>query len=289
MSKQLPNYFLENILEVIRDLPFWVLQALFVEIKVLLKDNCNIAKLSDLDRTDMIQLYTPIISELGQMVIQRGAQKKLPENFDLDLVNFLISVSQSKNIIDICIANKWTLEQCAKLAYICITRNYVQYNLTPALHNIIMFIAGEIRIGEFLIRKNKISNTQLEHALQVQKNMASTFGDRVKIVEVLINMGQVKEEEVSEYLILKDLSRNYINIKPPSNPQMVKLDSLYKDMKNNFDELITNYRKLTEEKLKADKKVEEIKDQLQLQIERNNMLQKKLTEAEKRFDLFKKL
>lgn len=289
MTRPSSNFYFENLLSIIRTLPGLVLEALFIEITGILKEKYNINNLLNSDRTDMLQLYVPELTEYGFMILDRADKKKLPEGIDKNLVNYLIAVKERKNVIDICIKNHWTLEQCSMITQKCMERNFIKHNVTPSLYNVIMFVSGNLKIGEFLIRKNKIDSTTLEYALNLQKQLSSSFGEKSKIVEILVNMGKVKQEDVLEYLNLIDSAKKYFTIDTPTTPLGSKMESLYEELKNNFENLTQNYNNLSQEKIKLQRKFEELSDQLEMQIARNNMLQNKINEYEQRLGFFKKL
>ncbi|MEW5819849.1 MAG: hypothetical protein AB1782_06630 [Cyanobacteriota bacterium] len=289
MNKTAQNFYFSNLLEIIRKLPNLILEALFIEIVTLLRENYNIEQLLRQDRTDMFQLYTPELTEYGLMILQRAEKKKLPEGIDKNLVKYVSAAKEKKNIIDICISNHWTLEQCAILTHKCMERNFIKHSITPSLYNVIQFISGSLKIGEFLMRKNKIDSNTLEYALNLQNQLSSSFGEKSKIVEILVNMGKVKQEDVLDFLNLKESSKRYIQIQAPITPETHKLRSLVEEYKQNLENITANYNNLSQEKNKMQRKCEELNEQLQMQIERNNMLQKKLQDSESKLGFFKKL
>jgi hypothetical protein len=283
------QFLFVNVLEVVNSLPVWVLQALFVEISSMLNEKAKNVNLEKLDRTELLQLLVPEISEYGDLILKRHAQGLADNKVNPTLVKLLSSAADKKNVVDICIINRWTIEQCTKILLECIQKNYVKYNFPHSLYNTILFIAGEIRIGEFLIRKNKITTDQLEHALKLQSDLSNTFGERRKIVEILVNMGKINKDEVLDYLTLKELSKSYVTINPPRTAQSTQMEHLVNELRQNNEDLIRRFNQLNEEKKKSDTKLRELDDQLQLQVDRNNMLQKKLVDYEKRLSFFKKI
>ena len=289
MKTDLSNFYFGNLLNVINTLPKWVLEALFVEIAMQLQDHYDVRKLLENSRTDMIQLYIPEIADYGLMILDRASKKNLPEGIDKNLILYLQAVRQRKNIIDICITNHWTLEQCSMITYKCIKRNFIKHTVTPSLYNTLLFIAGYLKIGEFLIRKNKIDSNTLEYALNLQQQLSSSFGERSKIVEILINMNKVKQEDVHDYLNLKDASKTHFKIQTPVTPKAVHFEKLASQQQETIESLTIQQNKCNEEMIKLSRKAEELKDQLQMQIERNNLLQAKVNEYESKLGIFKKL
>lgn len=281
MTTPSQQFYFENLLRIVKNLPEWILEALFIELINLLKEKYSIKKFIDTDRMDVLQLYVPELTEYGLMIIQRADKKKLPEGIDKNLVKYLQTVEQQRNIVDICIQNHWTLEQCSMITFKCLERNFIKHTITPALYNIISYIAGHLKIGEFLIRKNKLDDNTLEYALKMQDQMFSSFGEKNKIVEILVNMGKVRQEDVIDYLNLKESSKKYFIIEQPETPETEKLKSLNKQLTENITNLTNINSNYNKERSQLLQQANEAKEQLNLQLERNNMLQKKLAEAEK--------
>lgn len=281
LTKPSEKFYFENLLNIVKGLPEWILEALFIELMNILKEKYSIKKFLDTDRMDVLQLYVPELTEYGLMIIQRADKKKLPEGIDKNLVLFLQTVEESRNIVDICIQNHWTLEQCSMITFKSLERNFIKHTITPALYNVISYISGNLKIGEFLIRKNKLDDNTLEYALKMQDQMFSSFGEKNKIVEILVNMGKVKQEEVIDYLNLKESSKNYFVITQPETPETEKLRRLNKELTENINSLTAINSNFNKERSELLQRANEAKEQLSLQLERNNMLQKKVAELEK--------
>jgi hypothetical protein len=289
LNKYQQNFLFENILEVVRNLPAWVLQALFAEISGLLTEKAKYINQEKMDRTEMLQLLVPELSDFGFLAVQRNTKTNMSSNISPAVLKFLQAASERKNFIDICLINNWTIDQTTRILLECLKRNFIKYNFPHSLYNQILFIAGELRIGEFLIRKNKISTDQLEHALKLQSDLSNTFGERRKIVEILVNMGKINREEVLDYLTVKDMAKTHIEIPPVRTSQSVQLERLVQELRENNEDLIKKYNRLNDELKKVTNKAKELEDQLELQLERNNMLHTKIVAYEKKLAFFKKI
>lgn len=290
LEKVRKNIPFTNLLEIVREMPLWILQGLYIEVSGLLKDKGNTLNLSELDRLDMFQLYVPNISKLGERLLEHECPERKLGKIDPNIIKFLETTLEGKNIIDICITNNWTLEECAKIIYECMENNYVDPTWTPSVHTAVLFIAGRIKIGEFLLRKNKITNSQLEWALQLQTDMNTTFEEKVKIVEILVNLGYIKREEVADHLNLKELSKTNLELKDFTQPYVKRINDLENssnDLGSQLAELTQKYEVTHKEKLKFEKEVEELKEKVVVLNEKSLKLQDKITEYEK--SIFKKL
>ena len=124
MTKPSEKFYFENLLNIVKGLPEWILEALFIELMNILKEKYSIKKFLDTDRMDVLQLYVPELTEYGLMIIQRADKKKLPEGIDQNLVLFLQTVEEGRNIVDICIQNHWTLEQCSMITFKSLESNH---------------------------------------------------------------------------------------------------------------------------------------------------------------------
>lgn len=286
MAKIKKNLSFENILTLVKKLPLFILQALYLEIKTILNENTQLESLNKIDKNDIIQLFIPVISDLGEIIIKKFYSNELKEPIDSKIIRFLETVKENKNMIDICITNNWNLLEGCKYLFNCMENNFIESTYSAAIHNTAGFVASNIKIGDFLLRKNLITQTQLEWALKVQDDISSAFDDKNKIVEVLSNMGYLKKEDIEYYLTLKDAAQTNFVIDDPSAILVQQIEDL------------TNHtNKLEEENKKLSTKLESTqneKDQIALELgtyktkaqqmlEQNKILLEKIEKSNKSF------
>lgn len=226
-----------NILNSIKILPHWVLQGLYVEVATLLKSKGKTKNLQLINRSEMVQLFVPVINSLGERAVNSESAERLYGQVGEDVVAFLQACTLKKNIIDICIANKWTFEQCCQLMLECVNNDYIERNYAPEIHTTIQFIAGDLKVGEFLVRKGFISQNQLEWALKVQGDLEDTFENRNKIVEVLSNLSYIDKDLVVEFLDLKEFARSTVEIIDNTKPYIDIIEQIEKEKDDLSNEL----------------------------------------------------
>ena len=76
-----------------------------------------------------------------------------------------------------------------------------------------------MKIGEYFIEKNYITQKTLDEALELQKHLSSQ-----PIGEILVNMGEISRENLTKYVI------DYINVKGEDTGKMLtqnEIDSLF--------------------------------------------------------------
>lgn len=289
MENTKKGFTFSKLLETIHELPLWVIQGLYVEVNSILKEKGNTLNLETLERTEMFQLYKPKPSSLGKMLLAKpDSSPEVPH----EVILFLESSQENRNIVDIATLNQWSLEECAKILWTCFNNSYLEPNYSPVIHTTIQFIAGYIKIGEFLVRKNKITESQLQKGLQVQKDINQSFEDKVKIVEVLINLGYVQKDDVSEFIKLKEVAKDHTEISDSSSELFEKIDKLEKEIKKSNQDLAVltaDNNFLVSQKTSMEKELSELKDKYKEINAKNIELQNIITEQENKFGIFKKL
>lgn len=187
-----------NFTKSLLDLPLWVKQILFLTLREnidsYLPDDLNFTK-----KKDILQFYVPELSFKG-----KNELAKREKGFEINIYKFLESAARGCSIIDMAINNYWTLEECSKLLMTCMQQEFLQQTNSPALEATAGFISGELRIGEYFKSIGKIDADSLTTALQTQKSIEESSGDRIGIARVLINMNLITEKDTKALLHIKD-------------------------------------------------------------------------------------
>ena len=191
------TYF-DTILQNIFDLPIWVKQALFVELKENLLEQSAFAKIDTTSKHNLLQLYRPALTQNGQKAL-----KERDVNLTIDILNFLQCVEKKFRVIDICQKNNWTLARCCEHISDSINMFFIEPIYSSQLACTMNFLAGKIRIGEFLVRTGKITVEQLDMALYSQKYTEGTLGERIQIGQILVNLRYITPEDYENVLFLK--------------------------------------------------------------------------------------
>lgn len=191
------TYF-DIILRNIFELPIWVKQAIFVELKENLLEQSAFVKIDTTSKHNLLQLYRPVLTQNGL----KALKEKNP-NLTVDILNFLQYAEKKLRIIDICQQNNWTLAKCCENIADSIDLFFIEPIYSSQLACTMYFLAGKIRIGEFLVRTGKITVEQLDMALYSQKYTEGTLGERIQIGQILVNLRYITPEDYENILFLK--------------------------------------------------------------------------------------
>ncbi|MEW5819161.1 MAG: hypothetical protein AB1782_03135 [Cyanobacteriota bacterium] len=281
-----------NMLTSVRALPAWVLQGIYIEISGLLKDRGAEINAQKIDRTDLLQLYIPVLNPVGKKMLEEDSRERRLGSIDPDILSFLQNAKIKRNIIDICLINKWTLEKCCHVMLECIRNNYLERTYTPNMHTTLMFITGNLKVGEFLTRKGFITQSQLEWALQVQGDIDGTFDEKNKIVEVLTNLGYLEKDLISDFLSLKEFAKAQFEINDNTKPLLdiiTEQDTENIDLKNQLEEQGKELLSVDKERKILENKLKDLRENFDTIHKKNLELSQELEQYQKKFGLFNKL
>ena len=195
--------FMKNI----DNLPIWAKQVVVSEfigdIEKKIQDMLHLLKSKKL-----FQYVEPTLSILGKTELAERSHG-LSEGCYI----FMEDVANKYSIFDITVKNNWSLADTVKifvklfnLEFIKIPQEDSETNMAIAL-----FIAGEIRIGEFLKKLGKINSDQLEQALRYQKQL-NDEGRHIKMASILIKLGFITNEGLDSLLMYKEESKRRIPV-----------------------------------------------------------------------------
>ena len=89
----------------------------------------------------------------------------------------------------------------------CLEKELIAMPASFKMVEIIRYISGKTRIGEYFLRTNQISAEQLQTALEQQEKIKNATGEKVGTATVLVNLGFVQESEIKAILRYKEESR----------------------------------------------------------------------------------
>lgn len=189
------------------ELPFWVKQYLYIELREDLGKFTDIQKLDIKTKDDLIQSYVPTPTPTGQRYRQRRFnQFAVKMDIPKDEIQLLRSLDMNKTIIDICNENQWSLIKCSKVLVTCIEKGLIEHINNNNIATNVYYLAGKIRLGEYLLRTNKLSLEQVDKALYTQKEISQQVGENTRIGDLLVNLGYIKESDKNDILSLKENS-----------------------------------------------------------------------------------
>ena len=252
-------------------LPYWVQQYLYVELRENLSKYSNIDRLDLKTKSDLVQNYIPTPTSTGQRYIRRRFnQFAINMNISKYHIQLLDSLGIKKTIIDICNENKWSLIFCSKVLVECIELGVVEPLSNNNIANNVYYLAGKIRLGEYLLRMNKLSLDQVDQALYTQKEISQQIGENTKIGELLVNLGFIQETDKNDILCLKENSKQALDLQDETeimNDKIKELESkieLLTFENNGIKEDLLDYQN---ELLEKTNRIIELEEQVQ---EKNN-------------------
>lgn len=236
------------LMEKIADAPVWVQEVIYFDIKQRL-----LAALPSIDLNykdvGIYPAFVPKLTFKGKKELQDRSM-----GFDINTYKCLESMLSESRVIDITLDNFWTLEEMSKCLVDCLENELIYPPDDNVMCAAIYYIAGEIRIGEYVKRIDKINVEQLDDVLHRQKeyNLANPDAP-VKTGELLVNMGYVANMDIDKILYTKDEAKRRFIFSLDTDANNVRLKSAVEGVGNQSELLEQNKKLLAENKLLKDK------------------------------------
>lgn len=192
----------ENLLQHLHNLPLWIKQVIYAELKGDLESSAARFSLEMINKDDTLQLYIPQITFLGRKELETRSRQLKSGTY-----KFLEGCDKNRRVLDICIENSWTLEQSSIELLNSMDLELVSPPRSAIINGTAQYLANRIRLGEYLIKLNKITIDQLDQALRTQKYIEQSIGERTGLAEVLINLGYITQNDTESILFLKEESK----------------------------------------------------------------------------------
>lgn len=187
------------LMEKIADAPVWVQEVIYYDIKKRLTEKLPSV---DLTYTDF-EIYPAFVPKLTFKGRQELEQRNM--NLDFNVYKYLSAASDELRVIDITLNNFWTLEESSRYLATCLTNELIVQPDDTIMCAAIYYIAGEIRIGEYVKRINKINVEELDDVLRKQKqHNVEHPNEQIKTGELMINMGYIANMDIAKILYTKD-------------------------------------------------------------------------------------
>jgi hypothetical protein len=197
----------EGLVSQLQSLPLWVKQVIYQQMKSDLESSITRSALDTLDRENLLQMWTPIVTKAG-----RGELEEPSGAVPAELSKLLYLSCYEKSVIFICMANSWNLEQCAELLLQGIERNLIVTPKSTVIEATILYLANRIRIGEYLVKIGRLEMDQLDQALRTQKYIQEALGEKTGLADVLINLGYINKQDSEGILFLKEESKKIFDM-----------------------------------------------------------------------------
>ena len=203
----LPPTAFETLMTQLSATPLWIKQVIYANLRFDMERAMSKSTLDTFGYDDLLQLMVPEITRVGiRELDQPGGQ------LSQGMLKLLHLARHRKTVIDITIINNWTLEQCAVYLLDAIQRELVIEPKSGIIKATIDYLAGKTRLGEYLVKINRLTVEQLDQALRTQKYIEESMGERTGIANVLINLGYINREDSEGILFLKEESKKNFQI-----------------------------------------------------------------------------
>ena len=201
MSSLSPTAF-DLLMQQLGELPLWIKQVIYAQLRLELETTLSKATLDAFGPEHTLQLWIPELTHSGQHELERPSGMH-----DQNTLRLLHLCRFKKDVVFITILNNWSLEECAQILYYAIAKELILPPRSVIINSTIQFILGHIRLGEYLVKIERLTVEQLEQALHTQRAIEEAMGERTGIANVLINLGYIRKEDSEAILFLKEESK----------------------------------------------------------------------------------
>ncbi|MEI7474584.1 MAG: hypothetical protein WCK67_07360 [bacterium] len=207
-KKNIFKKFIQGIL----DLPLWVKQIVYLELKEEFESDSSKRSLNFIKKDDCLQTYIPRLTFIGKKELETKAKKLQPV-----IYKFIEDVTSELSVIEIASNNGWSLAETASCIIMAMNNELLINPESVIVKGTALYLSGKIRLGEYFVKLGKITIEQLDEALRTQKYIEETIGDKTGLAEVLINLGYVTKDDTEAILLLKDEGSKRYNSNNDSN------------------------------------------------------------------------
>ena len=201
---------MSNFAKFISDLllmPIWVKQLLYVYIKYRLEEELTPQYLNSYENEDIFQLHKSVLTYKGKKELEVRTMGLHPNHY-----TFLQDSLDGLTIAELTIKNNWNLFEVSNIFIDCLERELISMPQSLKLIELVRYMSGRTRIGEYFLRTGQITMEQLETVLDQQEKIKRATNEQVGSATVLVNMGFVPESEVKAILRYKEESRKRFSV-----------------------------------------------------------------------------
>ena len=237
--------YLSNLTDIVYAAPLWVQEVICLDLKKHLESKIpGLSSQYDLD--DIYPIYIPEITFKGKKELETHEH-----NLDFNIYKLLKGIENGSRIIDITLNNFWSLEQTSTFLSQCIKSEFVKNPQSLIISASIFYLGNEIRLGEYVKRIDKINVEELDDILRKQKVYNESNPEtKIKIGELLIQMGYVANKDIDKIINLKEEAKKRFIIsndfKLPAQNENVDYTELQQKIKK-----LTTENNLLKDKLRA--------------------------------------
>lgn len=192
----------ERLLEQISALPLWIKHVIYLQLRNDLEKALTKITLDNLGDSEALQLLIPQLTPLGR------TEAEIPSGrYSTSLVQLLKRSSEHRNVVNICIVNGWTLENCSVQLVDAVDQQLIVPPTSVYTQATLLYLGNRIRIGDYLVKIGRLTLEQLDQALRTQKYIEESLGEKTGIANVLINLGYIHKRDSEAILFLKEESK----------------------------------------------------------------------------------
>lgn len=179
-------------------LPLWVKQIIYLELRQEMIKHFASQSLDAMVPEDSLAMYAPKITDVGEGALgsTTGDEAKL-----------LTAVRDKYTVLDMCINYEWTLEEACAVLRTGIENKWVRPPESSKALGTLEYLANAIRLGEYLVKMDRITPEQLNQALRTQQYIEESMREHTGLANILINLGYITRQDTEGILFLKEESR----------------------------------------------------------------------------------
>ncbi len=196
-----PSAF-DQLMQQLSSLPLWVKQVVYTQLRMELEHAMSKSTMEAFGVEHTLQLWEPELTRAGTAELERPSGHA--QQSTLRLMHLC---RYRKNVVNIAVMNNWTLEQTASFLVEALEHQFITPPRSAVIMATIEYMIGRTRLGEYLVKINRLTTEQLDQALRTQKYIEESMGERTGIANVLINLGYIKKEDSEGILFLKEESK----------------------------------------------------------------------------------
>lgn len=183
-------------------MPIWIKQLLYVYLRYKLEEELTPQYLNSYEIEDIFQLHKSILTYKGKKELETKSLN-LSQNHYIFMKDSLDGLT----IAELTIKNTWNLYEVSNIFIDCLEKEFIATPSSLKMIEVVRYMSGRTRIGEYFLRTGQISMEQLEVVLAQQEKIKRATNEQVGSATVLVNMGFIPESEIKAVLRYKEESR----------------------------------------------------------------------------------
>lgn len=183
-------------------MPIWVKQLLYVYLRYRLEEELTPQYVNSYETDDIFQLHKSILTYKGKKELEIRTLNLTQNHY-----TFLQDSLDGLTIAELTIRNNWNLFEVSNAFIDCLEKELIAMPQSLKLIELVRYMSGRTRIGEYFLRTGQITMEQLETVLDQQEKIKRATNEQVGSATVLVNLGFVPESEIKAVLRYKEESR----------------------------------------------------------------------------------